>query len=894
MAKGYFKTDEGAVFTVPEEQVKGTLESGFQPATVEEADAYDRITAGQTNEVMTAESALPPDAVEGIAAKTFSGVDPEVQPLDAEQRSREEFSGPIQTTMAGLEGLADGLLFNIPGAVLSSIDPEYAKRRKLREEANPNVSNLAEWAGILGPAVGTAGTSLIPKALAKTPRIYAALKAASELDIAGKLVGSATKAITTGKRASEVDRLLRPLAESNLDNLAATAGARGEAYAAPTAAAIDLEVARLAEQVVQDRLLGVGAKPEVVAKVKRFVRNNVIATGGVQAVAGALQGGIAGAGAGVKDAAAAGEDLAPAFWEGLKGGGETGGLVGTALGFGVPAAGKSLALTSKVINAGLQKLSRTLLPKFSPRFSGASEESISRSMAAAKEARGAVPIEPVVDDIADALDNEFGVGIRLRNEVGTGMKVADQYLRSGDIIPAERNFYKNVIRERGGELMGNLETASSIMRGAWQKKLPDGKYVFDRKKLLEYFKNYRLDPATGKVPEAGVQLPEEIVEYNTALNAFIGFLDEQERSLRSLIDPDSLTLVERFEEDLVTGVRELGIGKRTAQSAAQKTATYAELKDTFRAVKDQQRLSGRSTATATTAVGVISLLQNLDNPLVGGAYLAGASGFGKIIDALYDPAAAIETLAKIDTAAMKSGEATKKFTTSLVSKRAPRSAARGIERSVVQITTPNTPISNIRDIYLQEKEQVERLQDPTVMEGVFTKTYGGLDEFSPEIDGVVKNTVIAGASFLNDKLPRQPASYRMSTPWTPNLKEMNKYLRYAGYTRNPDSFYTDVERLGYVPDEGLEVMTTLYPKRLAGLRVQLLDKLTTSMQKGEAIDPQSRGIINKILGTQTDGLDTGQIKRIQDAMLPPNAESPRRTPKDSEREKTETENTVSP
>lgn len=122
--------------------------------------------------------------------------------LDRRARAEQSTLGGQAITAA--EGAARGLTFGLSDPALVSVLGEgYRKGAQLRQEVNPITSHVAEFGGMVAPALASGGTGLAGRALAATPAgLLGRAGAAVERGVAGGLErvasGAAGRAVAKG------------------------------------------------------------------------------------------------------------------------------------------------------------------------------------------------------------------------------------------------------------------------------------------------------------------------------------------------------------------------------------------------------------------------------------------------------------------------------------------------------------------------------------------------------------------------------------------------------------------------------------------------------------------------------------------------------------------------
>ena len=98
---------------------------------------------------------------------------------------------------------------------------------------------------------------------------------------------------------------------------------------------------------------------------------------------------------------------------------------------------------------------------------------------------------------------------------------------------------------------------------------------------------------------------------------------------------------------------------------------------------------------------------------------------------------------------------------------------------------------------------------------------------------------------------------------TLSINELQKFNRYSKYISDPETILSDIEEKGYLPNEGYEVLTQVYPYFHKQIKTKLIESLGEAEKNNVILDNSRRLWIDRLLGAKPDnGMD---LKKIQEA-----------------------------
>lgn len=778
-------------------------------------------------------------------------------------------------------------------------NPITAANIRRRKEANPTLTSAVSLGAAVAPAIGTLGATLAPRLLGKVPAALETAQALSKLDIGSKATQSVVATGLPMARGLGVLRegtgeSLEALARGNIEEEVAAAAALAEN--APTLAAraiakvtgreagevaaervtkemVAAETQRLMEKQLQTRLQQLGAKPGLIRAVMEANKEGIplfqaAKEGAAASIAKAKPFVVGGAtttaiGAGTSaltrgmaekiniqqtDPNLSAEEASIRFWDEAAKGAQSGATIAGAFGFGAPVALKGLSVGLDLVNEGLQTVSKLALPKLGSFLTDTTEGQIATAMAAQRElVRDRLPA--AVNQLTDAFEVELGSAEKAIKALETGMR-----------------------KEAGGraglqELFGNLPAKRDALRAAWMKQDAKGNWGFDRKKIDNYFRTAEPNPTTNQL-----ELPKEFAEFHDEVGAVTNNLRILEQNNAFLSgDPEQMAKVIR---DPVTAriLEDLNL-EFPALTALQQGRRFRELQETLAPVAAGKAGIGEK---VTELAGIAGLGGFLKAPDVASGLIPAAGGFigaKAALEVLFDPAATIENLSRIDKLAMAVTKTSDVFSRSLIGSRAGLAAGQTIPKlserfEAEDVKKKGLTVIAADEAYKRDKELIEKLSNIDSLDRLYGPTISGIEDTAPVVSNGMVATTSRQVQFLAQKMVDMRPKNNVQLDWKPTSRQLYSYGLYSNYVRNPDLILLDIEKKGFVPKEGLEVLTEVYPSRLQNLRASLTSQLAETLGNGEKIDAKRQYLVDKILGINTSGLSPNEIKKIQESMRP--------------------------
>ncbi len=126
------------------------------------------------------------------------------------------------------------------------------------------------------------------------------------------------------------------------------------------------------------------------------------------------------------------------------------------------------------------------------------------------------------------------------------------------------------------------------------------------------------------------------------------------------------------------------------------------------------------------------------------------------------------------------------------------------------------------------KELSAIMTDPEGSTTKIQQSWLDLEEVAPNLMTAVTTKAIAGASFLWDKMPRDPRGTEYLLPqmskWVPAEAEMSKWERYIAAVDDPMSVLRDLKN-GVLTREAVEAVKSVYPELYNEMVTQVLEQL---------------------------------------------------------------------
>jgi len=197
------------------------------------------------------------------------------------------------------------------------------------------------------------------------------------------------------------------------------------------------------------------------------------------------------------------------------------------------------------------------------------------------------------------------------------------------------------------------------------------------------------------------------------------------------------------------------------------------------------------------------------------------------------------------------------------------------------IKTTTTPASitskAVRNAVMQDnkkdnrkayKEQTQKiislLSNPETLAEEMSIKYKDIQDLMPKITQKAEQSESKAIQFLGTKIPKQPDNWSSNLDWEPSDAQINKFLKYSRYIKDPNAFLGDVTNLGYVPEEGLETIKTVYPEIFTNIVTSLAEVMADAKEKKIKIPDSKMALIKKIYGMP---VDQASLKRNQEVMV---------------------------
>ena len=782
-------------------------------------------------------------------------------------------------------------------------NPITAANIRRRKEANPTLTTAVGLGAAIGPAIGTLGATLAPQALGKVPLALETAQALSKLDIGSKATQrvvatglpmarglgvlpkgakESLEAITRSNIEDEV-RVAAALA-ANAPNLAARAIAKvtgreagevaGERF---TKQVIAAETQRLIDKQLQRKLQELGAKPGLIRSVMEASKEGApllaAAKEGAKASLGKAKPFVVGGatttaiGAGTSaltrgvaeliniqqtDPNWTAEEAGIRFFDEASKGAVSGGQIAAAFGFGAPVATKALSIGVDLGNEVIQKVARLGIPRLGSVFTDTNPQQIATAMDAQRElVRDRLP--KAVNEVSEAFQTELDSGEKA--------------------ITAIQKEIRKQAGSRAGleEFIGNSDqivaTKKDALQKQWMKQDAKGNFTFDRTKLKKYFETTAPNPTTNEL-----ELPKEFVEYHTEVSKLNNNLKSLEQ-INAMLTGDADEMARVIRDPISRKIIEDLNLQFPATTALQQGRRFAELQETLAPVAAGGKPFGKKATELAGLAGLGGFLKADD--FVSGL-LPAAGGFGVAktgIEVIFDPAAAISNLSELDALVLRSSEVADAFSRSLIGSRVGIAAGQTIPKlserfEAEDIKKKGLTVIAADEAYNRDKELIEKLSNIDSLDALYGQTISRIEDIAPVISNGMVATTSRQVQFLAQKMADMRPKTNVQLDWKPTSRQLYSYGLYSNYVRNPDLILLDIEKKGFVPKEGLEVLTEVYPSKLQNLRVSLTSQLAETLGNGEKIDSKRQYLVDKILGINTSGLSPSEIKKIQDSMRP--------------------------
>lgn len=561
----------------------------------------------------------------------------------------------------------------------------------------------------------------------------------------------------------------------------------------------------------------------------------------------------------------------------------TAGGAGAGLGLVVPFIPASLRRLSQGVNYGMEKITENLLPFLGSKGTRATSGEI-RAAVDAVTGINKINVRKAEKQLITGLQAQYDNAERYAAHL---QGVVDDAMRT--MTPEERDLLTFASAPQILDPLGGLRKALDDVRDAHMTKI-GGKPVFKSQSVLdEIYKGEVVDSPVYGGP-TGETTPRLV--FPAAIQNLQNEINKLERSLVWVMEnindigsaPTGTGMLNLFNARKAGSTMmqagllpdQLGFSDRLLNVTT--TGIYPAEFTQFRtgfptdvAVAESRAAEVKSgTRGPVELAGLTALARFLftkSNLAAGGGGLAAKTA----IDMIWFPGNVIDNYRKIGGALNRTSEKMDSLSKYLTATKPSYTAARPIVSGATKKET-NLGISaeEAATYYAQDKDFLDKLEGP---DGLVSIT----DQFAGQVDDVEANAPNL-ASSINATLPRQALYMKkkmdqlIGTTPNPTRSQLYQYGIASRYVRDPETIIDDIMYKKYVPTVAMEVLNEVYPSFLYQLRNNLFDNLSEIKDNKLKLDPTQTLIIDTLLGKQTKGFSTSQIRQMQADM---NAAAPK-------------------
>lgn len=167
--------------------------------------------------------------------------------------------------------------------------------------------------------------------------------------------------------------------------------------------------------------------------------------------------------------------------------------------------------------------------------------------------------------------------------------------------------------------------------------------------------------------------------------------------------------------------------------------------------------------------------------------------------------------------------------------------------------TPKKKPQSVEEGFTRVSGRIARMvSDPNYMAEELTRKTEKMAVEAPEHAGQINAVVQRAVTFLDSKMPKNPAAGRTMNlairKWKPSSVQMAKFARYVKAVEKPLSVVDDLND-GVVSREGVEVLREIYPALYERIQQEFMDQAT---EVKEAIPYKQRILLSNLLGVDLD------------------------------------------
>ncbi len=154
--------------------------------------------------------------------------------------------------------------------------------------------------------------------------------------------------------------------------------------------------------------------------------------------------------------------------------------------------------------------------------------------------------------------------------------------------------------------------------------------------------------------------------------------------------------------------------------------------------------------------------------------------------------------------------------------------------------------------------------DPSAMMNHLGSSTEGLYAAAPNVTQSLNNKIIAGAQFLNSKIPKTSSDLLLSHEFEPSPDQKAKFNRYFHAVNDPISALKDIKS-GKLTNETMETLMAVHPELLDDMRKSVLHNLDP--KKAKELDYPIKISLAKFLGQPLDTNMMPQVRAMYQAAL---------------------------
>ena len=543
------------------------------------------------------------------------------------------------------------------------------------------------------------------------------------------------------------------------------------------------------------------------------------------------------------------------------------------LGFTAPMVPEAIGQLARLGQWGLDNLTERTLPFLGSRFTRATPMEIRAAVKSAGEV-GRLSVGKAEKQFIKGMQTQHDTLTKYLNNIDeTITALADE---TG--VPAQ-------LLDRT-----KIEKSLEAVRKNYMVKV-DGKYVYKSESLIDSIYAGEMVDAGGitrlKLPPLIEDLQNDIIDLETKLFNFrknvigpryVGVLGPvdvltEQRKLGSVLMQES-ALPEQIGSK--TNIRDLTIDRagdldlgRNAEGIFP-VVEGRRLGEDFATKMAQSEMYGAQVKSGTRGFGELggyAATLEYGVPKVFGATLPGGLYTAPLVKTLIDSLTAPGNVIDNYKIALMLGQATRDSMSSL-SKTLTINGHKYLRPAVPLVqalyeTKPNlgTTTADLERYYKEDKEFLSNLAGPDGIASLATRFAGPMDELDktfPKLAEQTSGVTPRQVAYLQDRMTRIIGN----TP-NPTRRQLFEYGISSRYVRDVTTIFDDIAEKKYVPSQGIDVLTKVYPAVYSQLKNNLLTEMAIAAGEGRKIDPTQQRTIDALLGRTTGGLSKSALNQLQ-------------------------------